>query len=248
MIEPLSVGVHSVANLGKLKSNQSVVIFGCGPVGLLCMAVAKALGARRIVAVDINKERLEFAKAYAATDIYFPVGGLSCRLLTIRHLEEQTRTPMHMLQELPRNSAKNSPSLLLAGEPSTSQSMQQAHHLVFKWLFTFSDQRTFRFSNLLTCSGTFVAVGMGTKMTLPVPFFQIITKQLHVVGSYRYGTGDYEFAISLVERGLVDLKPLMTQQYEFTDALAAFEASKAGRAPDGKVGESRGDIADGLSL
>lgn len=73
MIEPLSVGVHSVANLGKCKSNQVVVIFGCGPVGLLCMAVARALGARRVVAVDINKERLEFAKGYAATDIYTPV-------------------------------------------------------------------------------------------------------------------------------------------------------------------------------
>lgn len=73
MIEPLSVGVHSVATLGKCKSNQVVVIFGCGPVGLLCMAVAKALGARKIVAVDINQERLDFAKSYAATDIAIPV-------------------------------------------------------------------------------------------------------------------------------------------------------------------------------
>jgi len=72
MVEPLAVGVHSVSTLGKCKSNQVVVIFGCGPVGLLCMAVAKALGARRVVAVDINKERLDFAKSYAATDIYIP--------------------------------------------------------------------------------------------------------------------------------------------------------------------------------
>lgn len=72
-------------------------------------------------------------------------------------------------------------------------------------------------------------------MTLPVPFFQIISKQLRIVGSFRYGTGDYEFAISLAERGLVDLKPLVTQRYEFDDALAAFEATKAGKGPDGKV-------------
>ena len=37
------------------------------------MAVAKALGARRVIAVDINQERLDFAKSYAATDIYIPV-------------------------------------------------------------------------------------------------------------------------------------------------------------------------------
>ena len=71
-IEPLAVGVHSVANLGGFRSSQSVVVFGCGPVGLLCMAVAKALGAARIIAVDIVPARLEFAKAYAATETYQP--------------------------------------------------------------------------------------------------------------------------------------------------------------------------------
>ena len=50
---PLAVAVHSVAILGGFRANQSVVIFGCGPVGLLCMAVAKALGGSRIIAVDI---------------------------------------------------------------------------------------------------------------------------------------------------------------------------------------------------
>lgn len=36
------------------------------------MAVAKALGARRIIAVDIVPSRLEFAKSYAATETYKP--------------------------------------------------------------------------------------------------------------------------------------------------------------------------------
>ncbi|KAJ0282407.1 hypothetical protein COL940_005156 [Colletotrichum noveboracense] len=34
------------------------------------MAVAKALGARRIVAVDVNEQRLDFAKGYCATDVH----------------------------------------------------------------------------------------------------------------------------------------------------------------------------------
>lgn len=72
-MEPLSVGIHSVSNLGGFRANQAIVIFGCGPVGLLCMAVAKALGASRIIAVDIVPARLEFAKQYAATDVYLPV-------------------------------------------------------------------------------------------------------------------------------------------------------------------------------
>lgn len=40
--------------------------------GLLTMAAAKALGARRVIAVDIQSERLDFAKSYAATDAFLP--------------------------------------------------------------------------------------------------------------------------------------------------------------------------------
>lgn len=72
-MEPLAVGVHSVSNLGGLRASQTIAVFGCGPVGLLCMAVAKAIGASRIVAIDIVPARLEFAKSYAATETYLPV-------------------------------------------------------------------------------------------------------------------------------------------------------------------------------
>lgn len=71
-MEPLSVGVHSVFTQAKLQPAQSIAVFGCGPVGLLCMAVAKAIGASRIIAVDIVQSRLDFAKKYAATDVFQP--------------------------------------------------------------------------------------------------------------------------------------------------------------------------------
>lgn len=71
LMEPLSVAVHITKQSG-LKQGDTVVIFGAGPVGLLCCAVAKAFGASKVVAVDINKERLEFAKTYAATSTFEP--------------------------------------------------------------------------------------------------------------------------------------------------------------------------------
>ena len=71
-MEPLSVGVHAVHRVGDFRAGQSIAVFGCGPVGLLCMAVAKASGASRIIAIDVNSARLDFAKTYAATDIYLP--------------------------------------------------------------------------------------------------------------------------------------------------------------------------------
>ena len=36
------------------------------------MAVARALGAARVIGIDIVPSRLEFAKNYAATDIFLP--------------------------------------------------------------------------------------------------------------------------------------------------------------------------------
>jgi len=71
-MEPLSVGVHSVSTLAQFKTGQTIAVWGAGPIGLLCMAVAKALGASRIVAVDINQARLDFAKSYVATDTFVP--------------------------------------------------------------------------------------------------------------------------------------------------------------------------------
>jgi D-xylulose reductase len=36
------------------------------------MAACRALGARRIIGVDVQPERLDFAKSYAAADIFLP--------------------------------------------------------------------------------------------------------------------------------------------------------------------------------
>jgi D-xylulose reductase len=71
LMEPLGVAVHIVRQAG-ITPGQTVVVFGAGPVGLLCCAVAKAFGAAKIVAVDIQKPRLEFAKQFAATTIFEP--------------------------------------------------------------------------------------------------------------------------------------------------------------------------------
>ncbi|CUS15241.1 unnamed protein product [Tuber aestivum] len=69
LVEPLAVGVHVVRKAG-VKPGDSVVVFGAGPVGLLCCGVAKAFGATKVIAVDIIDSRLEFAERYAATGTF----------------------------------------------------------------------------------------------------------------------------------------------------------------------------------
>jgi D-xylulose reductase len=62
LIEPTAVAVH-ITRQAAIKQGDSVVVFGAGPVGLLCCAVAKAYGAQKIVTVDINERRGECAES-----------------------------------------------------------------------------------------------------------------------------------------------------------------------------------------
>jgi L-iditol 2-dehydrogenase len=65
MLEPLGVAIHSV-DLGKLKVGMSVGVFGCGPIGLLIIQLAKLSGAAQIIATDKLVHRVDAAKAYGA--------------------------------------------------------------------------------------------------------------------------------------------------------------------------------------
>lgn len=68
MLEPLGVAIHAV-DLGKVEPAMSVGVFGCGPIGLLVMQVARAAGATRIFATDKRAHRLEAAREAGATEV-----------------------------------------------------------------------------------------------------------------------------------------------------------------------------------
>lgn len=71
LLGPLACGIQTGAGtvLRKLKPGfgDSIVIFGCGGVGLSGVMGAKLTGAKNIIAVDIIPERLELAKELGAT-------------------------------------------------------------------------------------------------------------------------------------------------------------------------------------
>lgn len=87
LVEPTSVAVHIVKQ-ADVKPGIRVVVFGAGPVGLLCLAVAKAFGASKIVTVDINEERVKFAEKYAATASFRPQKGETPEQSAARLVEE----------------------------------------------------------------------------------------------------------------------------------------------------------------
>ncbi|KEF57404.1 L-iditol 2-dehydrogenase [Exophiala aquamarina CBS 119918] len=65
LAEPLAVAAHAVRMVDvRPGKTQSVVVFGSGTIGLLCGAVARMFGAKKIVAVDVLDHKLEFARGF----------------------------------------------------------------------------------------------------------------------------------------------------------------------------------------
>lgn len=70
-------GYGSVVNAASVQPGTSVVVLGCGGVGLNVIQGARIAGAATIVAVDLNANRLELARRFGATHTVEAVPGLS---------------------------------------------------------------------------------------------------------------------------------------------------------------------------
>jgi len=66
-VEPLATVVRGLRAVA-LKPGDSLLALGCGIAGLLMIKLARALGAGRIIATDINDYRLEAAKRFGAEE------------------------------------------------------------------------------------------------------------------------------------------------------------------------------------
>ena len=69
----IQTGAGAVLNSLKLAARQTLAVFGAGSVGLSAIMAAKAVGAGRIIAVDINPARLAMAAELGATDTVDPL-------------------------------------------------------------------------------------------------------------------------------------------------------------------------------
>ncbi|MFD0981928.1 L-idonate 5-dehydrogenase [Tropicimonas aquimaris] len=68
--------------------------------------------------------------------------------------------------------------------------------------------------------GHIVTVGLGSEPVLPLSL--VVTKEIKLSGSFRF---DHEFAVAaeLIDRGRVDLAPVLTGVFPMEDAIAAFD-------------------------
>ncbi|RDW74851.1 hypothetical protein BP6252_05993 [Coleophoma cylindrospora] len=197
-IQPMAIAVQ-LARQANLRPHQTVAVFGCGPLGLMIMALAKAYGASKIVAFDIEESRVDFAKTYAAD-----VGIVS---------------PMNTSGKEPLGFAKEFINPLLseydlgygvdlAIDASGAESCMQMAVIITKPY------------------GTYIQAGLG-KQLCSVPMWLITAKGLTVKGTVRYSQGCFADAIDLLARKKVDIAPLISSKYPLTKAAEALEAQRA---------------------
>lgn len=69
LLEPLGVALHAV-DLGRLRLANTVVVLGCGMIGLLIIRLARLSGVGQIIAFDQFAWRAEKARAWGATEAF----------------------------------------------------------------------------------------------------------------------------------------------------------------------------------
>lgn len=206
MVEPTAVAV-AISKTADLRAHQTVVVLGCGPIGVLCQAVAKTWGAAKVIGVDVVDSRLEVAKSYGIDGVFKP-----------RRPEDGVNPMQHaedMAKELKRTMGLGEGADVVLECSGAEPCVQMG---------VFAAKR----------GATFVQAGMG-KENINFPITAVCIRGLTIKGSIRYLTGCYPAAIDLISSGKIDVKRLVTNRFKFEEAERAFELVKEGRSDVFKV-------------
>ncbi|HIE86963.1 MAG TPA: L-threonine 3-dehydrogenase [Gammaproteobacteria bacterium] len=85
MFEPFGIAVHASFK-GRGMAGMNVLVAGCGPIGLMNIIVAKALGANRVIATDVSPTRLQQARDLAPDAVIDVSNGNQQAIKTIRDM------------------------------------------------------------------------------------------------------------------------------------------------------------------
>src|SRR5829696_2915410 len=64
----IMAGYGAIMNTAKVERGDTVAVFGCGGVGNAAIAASALAGARKVIAVDLDGRKLEWAREFGATD------------------------------------------------------------------------------------------------------------------------------------------------------------------------------------
>ena len=135
LYDPFGNAVHTVLS-GPI-AGQTVAVTGCGPIGLFSIAVAKACGAARVIAIEPNAKRRDLARQMGATVLLDPTtDDVEARSLEATHgngvdvLLEMSGHPSAIAQGFRILRMGGRASLL--GIPSRPVEIDLANAIIFK--------------------------------------------------------------------------------------------------------------------
>jgi L-idonate 5-dehydrogenase len=181
MAEPLAVCLHATRRAGPMLG-KSVLVTGCGPIGILCILAARRAGADLIVATDLGDFTLGMARK-AGADVTINMAQDAAGLGDYT----QDKGTFDVLFE-----CSGAAPALTAAIPA------------------------------MRPGGTMMQLGLGGDMTLPVQ--AMTAKELSLKGSFRFHD-EFHTGVSLMCKGLIDVKPFITQTFRVDQAIEAFETA-----------------------
>ena len=181
MAEPLAVCLHAVKRAGPMLG-KSVLVTGCGPIGILCILAARRAGADLIVATDLGAFTLDMANK-AGADVTINMGETPEDLATYA----EDKGTFDLLFEC------SGAAPALAGAVK-----------------------------VMRPGGVIMQLGLGGDMSLPVQ--AMTAKELSLRGSFRFH-GEFQTGVSLMQKGLIDVKPFITHRFGLDRAVEAFETA-----------------------
>ena len=181
MAEPLAVCLHATRRAGGMVG-KSVLVTGCGPIGVLSILCARRAGADRIVATDLGAFTLEMARRAGADEVI---------------------------------------NMAAAPERLDRFAADKGH---FDVLFKCSGAAPALAAGIAAMrpGGTILQLGLGGDMTLPM--MALTAKELALKGSFRFHE-EFFTAVSLMQKSLIDVTPLITQTVGLGQAMEAFETA-----------------------
>jgi len=71
----VTTGVGVVLKQAEVKSDDTVIVYGCGGIGLCTIQAAHLMEPKKLIAIDINEKALDMAQKFGATDIIIAGNG-----------------------------------------------------------------------------------------------------------------------------------------------------------------------------
>ncbi|MGI9474329.1 MAG: galactitol-1-phosphate 5-dehydrogenase [Rubripirellula sp.] len=193
LVEAVSVAVHAT-NVTPITLGDTAVVVGAGMIGLLTLQAARAAGATRIIAVDLNDKRLQVAKELGADDV---IRGDQCNA---------AETIVKMTEGRGADVAFE----VVGATPTINTAIESVRK-----------------------GGNVTLVG-NVSPTIELPLQSVVTREISLHGTCGCN-GEYPQCIDLMNRGVINVKPLITAKIALGDGPQWFERLHAGDADQMKV-------------